>query len=390
MKELASSSHRTLTRWRCRAARAPTGRAARRVDVPRLVVEVEVRLELAQERALVEAAEEHRLVDRDVPVHQRADRALVRGRAARGDERGAELHRHRVRSSALCSRCSASSSGLNGPGGSGRVRVVGLVRLEGVEPVAAGRRARLRRRTAPRRRRTRCAPRRHAARRLRRFADTRARPGTARRARAARPRRSPTGTGSPSAARGSGTGLRPRVNTPRSMPQRRAACTERNTRRPETGSLLRQDHDLDALHAVGVERRSFCTSGNATPGFAGTSSRSSCSSMYAPVVRRLEDRFSSSKSNSAREQIATTSWLGDVEADMQSSIRAGSWRAALAPCRQGARCGGLCAATSACATGPGACRRRAWLRDALAALLDVAQRPRGSRPPPSRAPRARW
>ena len=50
----------------------------RRLDVARLVVEEEIRLELAQEIALGEAAEEQRLVDLDVPVHQRADRALVR------------------------------------------------------------------------------------------------------------------------------------------------------------------------------------------------------------------------------------------------------------------------------------------------------------------------
>src|SRR5205814_6105859 len=45
---------------------------ARRVDVALLVVEVEIRLESFQESALVEAAEEHRLVHRDVPGHQGA------------------------------------------------------------------------------------------------------------------------------------------------------------------------------------------------------------------------------------------------------------------------------------------------------------------------------
>src|SRR5213595_1571389 len=43
------------------------------VDVPGLVVEEEIGLELAQELALGEAAEEHRLVDADVPRHQGAD-----------------------------------------------------------------------------------------------------------------------------------------------------------------------------------------------------------------------------------------------------------------------------------------------------------------------------
>ena len=62
------------------------------LDVAGLVVEEEVGLELAQELALLQAAEEHRLVDLDVPFHQGADRALVRRRTARRDERGADAH----------------------------------------------------------------------------------------------------------------------------------------------------------------------------------------------------------------------------------------------------------------------------------------------------------
>ncbi len=57
-----------------------------------LVVEEEVGFELAQELALGQSAQEHRLVDLDVPVHQRADRAFVGRRTARGDERGADPH----------------------------------------------------------------------------------------------------------------------------------------------------------------------------------------------------------------------------------------------------------------------------------------------------------
>src|SRR3954451_17530587 len=64
----------------------------RRVDMAELVVEVKVGLEGLEERAFIEATEEHRLVHRDVPLHQRAHRALVRGRAARGDESGAHFH----------------------------------------------------------------------------------------------------------------------------------------------------------------------------------------------------------------------------------------------------------------------------------------------------------
>ena len=74
---------RKATRSPRRAARGPAGTCADADSTWRgLVVEEEVRLELAQERPFVEAAQEHRLVDLDVPVHQRADRALVRGRSS--------------------------------------------------------------------------------------------------------------------------------------------------------------------------------------------------------------------------------------------------------------------------------------------------------------------
>ena len=64
----------------------------RRRHMPGLVVEEEVGLELAQELALRQTAEEHRFVDLQVPLHQRADRPFVRRRAACGDERGAYAH----------------------------------------------------------------------------------------------------------------------------------------------------------------------------------------------------------------------------------------------------------------------------------------------------------
>src|SRR5205085_432916 len=66
----------------------------RRIDMPGLIVEIKVRLESTQESSLVEAAKKHELVDGDVPVHERPYRALVRRRAARGDEGGAHLDRH--------------------------------------------------------------------------------------------------------------------------------------------------------------------------------------------------------------------------------------------------------------------------------------------------------
>ena len=135
-----------------------------------------------------------------------------------------------------CSRCSAASSGLNGPGASGVAACVALVALEGVEPVAledalglVGEQHRVavegdahfvrdaRRRPAPN-------------------AGRRAPPARRRRAPSARRPRWSTGTGAPSAAAGSATGLWPRVNTPRSI-GRPSCCAERKTRMPETGSL---------------------------------------------------------------------------------------------------------------------------------------------------------
>ena len=50
-----------------------------RIDVAALIVEEEVGLEGLKEGPFVEAAEEHGLVDGDVPLHQRAHRALMGG-----------------------------------------------------------------------------------------------------------------------------------------------------------------------------------------------------------------------------------------------------------------------------------------------------------------------
>ena len=100
------------------------------LDVAGLVVEEEVGLELAQELALGQAAEEHRLVDLDVPLHQRADRPLVRRRAARGDERGADAHAVRR---LVLQPLQREQQRLERAGGERRLGVVALVRLEGVE-----------------------------------------------------------------------------------------------------------------------------------------------------------------------------------------------------------------------------------------------------------------
>src|SRR6185437_16437386 len=61
-----------------------------RLDMARLVVEVDVGAERAQKLALVEATEKQRLVDPDVPRPQRADDPLMCRRTPRGDERRAD------------------------------------------------------------------------------------------------------------------------------------------------------------------------------------------------------------------------------------------------------------------------------------------------------------
>ena len=59
-------------------------------DVGVRIVEEDVGAERLQERTLVAAAEEQRLVEANAPAAQREDHALVRGRGARGDQRGAD------------------------------------------------------------------------------------------------------------------------------------------------------------------------------------------------------------------------------------------------------------------------------------------------------------
>ena len=109
----------------------PGGHVPRRaLDVPRLVVEVEVGLEFAQERALVEPAEEHRLVDRRCSSPSACgSRARAPG-ALRAVTSAVRSFIRPAVATSTCSRCSASSSGLNGPGGSGRAACSRLVRLE--------------------------------------------------------------------------------------------------------------------------------------------------------------------------------------------------------------------------------------------------------------------
>jgi hypothetical protein len=100
------------------------------------------------------------------------------------------------------------------------------------------------------------------------------------------------------------------VKTPRSI-ARPDPRTERKTRRPETGSL--RDRMTTSMRRTpsALKPSSLRTSGNATPGLAGCCRRSSCIFMYARSSAVSKMRFSSSKSNSARELIATTSCAGD-------------------------------------------------------------------------------
>src|SRR5215831_17462969 len=86
-----------------------------------------------------------------------------------------------------------------------------------------------------------------------------------------------------------------------------APLTERNTRRPETGSLRDRMTMSTRFTPSALKPRSFFTRRYATPGFAGCSSRASWSCMYARSSSVSKTRFSSSKSNSARELMATTS-----------------------------------------------------------------------------------
>ena len=103
-------------------------------------------------------------------------------------------------------------------------------------------------------------------------------------------------------------GLRPRVKTPLSI-AKPACFAERNTRSPETGSFFDKTTTSTRCCVGLLNPNSFFTSGNATPWRAGMSRRSYWSLMYAGSPSRSNTRFSSSKSKSAREEMATTSLL---------------------------------------------------------------------------------
>ena len=274
------------------------------LDVAGLVVEEEVGLELAQELALRQAAEEHRLVDLDVPVHQRADRALVRRRAARGDERGADAHA--VRRLVLQPMQRRAAAAGTGPAASGVVGLLALVRLEGVEAACledalglVGEQHRVAVEGDAHLVRVRVG----GARRVRE---------DARRRDAGLERRAHVGLVGREEQVG---GERPQV-APRRSAAREDAALDRHAvglRRAEHAHardrvVAREDHDLDALRRRVVEGEELLhqreRDARAWP-------RCRCARAAAACRRgrRWPRRcaFSSSKSNSARDEIATTS-----------------------------------------------------------------------------------
>ena len=98
-----------------------------RLDMPGLVVKEEVGLELAQELAFGQAPQEHGFVDLDVPVHERADCALVRRGAACRHQRRADAHARRT---LLLQALQRLQQGFERPGQQGLGSLFGLVLLE--------------------------------------------------------------------------------------------------------------------------------------------------------------------------------------------------------------------------------------------------------------------
>ena len=95
-----------------------------------LVVKEKVRLELTQKSAFVQAAQKHGLVDLDIPVHQRADGALVGRGAARRHQRRAYAH---GRARCLLQLVQGHQKGFEGAVGQRLGRFVLLVLLKGIE-----------------------------------------------------------------------------------------------------------------------------------------------------------------------------------------------------------------------------------------------------------------
>src|SRR5438105_14206019 len=83
---------------------------------------------------------------------------------------------------------------------------------------------------------------------------------------------------------------------------------------PDTGSLRERITTSTRCALSSLNASSFLTSEYAMPGLAATSSLSSCNFMYACGSPDSNSAFSSSKLNSAREEIATTNLSSSVTA----------------------------------------------------------------------------
>src|SRR6516165_10808490 len=108
-----------------------------RRDVPGLVVEEKIGFERAEELAFLEAPQEERLVDLDVPIHQRADRALVSRVRAGSHERGTKTHRHLAGVFRLLQPMEGGEQRLERTRWQWTRRVIGFVRLKGFESLVA-------------------------------------------------------------------------------------------------------------------------------------------------------------------------------------------------------------------------------------------------------------
>ena len=93
-----------------------------------LVVKEKIGLKLTQKFAFGQAAQKHGLVHLNVPVHERAYGALVRGGTACGNQRGANAHSG---GAFLLQAVQGGQQGLKRSGRQGLQRLVAFVLLEG-------------------------------------------------------------------------------------------------------------------------------------------------------------------------------------------------------------------------------------------------------------------
>ena len=270
-QRLSVCGRRRRCGWRRRAARA----RRRRGRAPSRCCAAESSKKMSAPNAsrngpFGAAAEEQRLVQAHAPVAQGADHALVRGRRARGDQRGAD--RRRPRRPGTPPAGGAAHRGNRGTARRTAVRARARARGGRTLPrPARATRARLRRRRSPRRRRMRCATGRSDAARALRRAGSWPRPRHA-------PARVRTDSGLADRNRSAPNGRMygqvgaPEVKVARADVQ--AVVLDRvEDAQAGIGGIARQQDDLDprraAIGAGGALRSSASslrTSGNAMPG----------------------------------------------------------------------------------------------------------------------------